>query len=129
MARELVLSTWTMLLALELKMLSSAVLMTVILQTVSTLRMLASYASSVQMVTSDWLVVLHLTRDVWRFAKMQSGELYVMIAGITLMLLLLAGNLDSLEQMLRLFLMLHLVRVVAPLYWTMWLALGLKGAW
>jgi len=45
MARELVLSTWTMLLALELKMLSSAVLMTVILQTVSTLRMLASYAS------------------------------------------------------------------------------------
>jgi len=45
MARELVLSTWTMLLALELKMLSSAVLMTVILQTVSTLRMLVSYAS------------------------------------------------------------------------------------
>ena len=45
MARELVLSTWTMLLALELKMFFSAVLMTVILQTVSTLRMLASYAS------------------------------------------------------------------------------------
>ena len=60
--------------------------------------LLLLFVQSVQMVTSDWLVVLHLMRDVWRFAKMQPGELCVTIAGITLMLLLLAGSLDSLEQ-------------------------------
>ena len=55
------------------------------------------------MVTSDLLVVLYPTRDAWRSVKTRPGALCVIMHGILLMLLWLADNWDSLEQVNILF--------------------------
>ena len=57
--------------------------------------MLEQGARDVELVTSDWLVVVHQMKDVWKFAKQMSGEQFAMISGVHLMLPLFVDNLAS----------------------------------
>ena len=50
------------------------------------------------MVKFVWLVETPLIKAVWRCAIMECGDLYVIQAGITMMLLLSVSNLDFKEQ-------------------------------
>ena len=67
----------------------------VLLTTAYILRMLEPGARDVELEISDWLVVIHKVKVVWKFAKQMSGEQFVMISGILMMQLLSVDNLAS----------------------------------
>ena len=53
------------------------------------------------METFDWLVVEMSLKVEWRSAATDSGEQYVMMTGMTVILQLYVDNLDSLKEVIK----------------------------
>ena len=90
------------------------------------LRMLEPDVRVVELEMSDWLVVVHQMKDVWKFVKRMSGEQFVMISGVHLMLPLFVDNLASqlLEPLHKCVHSLELVQEISS--WMMFSALVLR---
>jgi hypothetical protein len=70
------------------------------------------------------------TREGFKCAKTECGELFATTAGVITMLLLFADNLDiQILVELQLFQMHISVLVVGPYWWTTWFAVGLNQNW